>query len=44
MLTKRATLIEKAIVISEEPPEAVPLVSHVFVRENAEAFLRDAVR
>ena len=44
MLTEPATLIEKAIVISEEPPEAVPLVSHVFVRENAEAFLRDAVR
>ena len=44
MLTEPATLIEKAIVISEEPPEAVPLVSHVFARENAEAFLRDAVR
>ena len=37
--------IKKAITFSEEPPEEiVPLVSHIFARENAEAFLRDAVR
>jgi pyrimidine-nucleoside phosphorylase len=37
--------IKKAITFSEEPPEeVVPLVSHIFARENAEAFLRDAVR
>ena len=44
MLTEPASLLKKAIVISEDPPEAVPLVSHVFARENAEAYLRDAVR
>ncbi len=37
--------IKKAITFSEEPPEEqVPLVSHIFTRENAEAYLRDAVR
>jgi pyrimidine-nucleoside phosphorylase len=37
--------IKKAITLSDEPPEEViPLVSHIFARENAEAFLRDAVR
>jgi pyrimidine-nucleoside phosphorylase len=37
--------IKKAITFSEEPlEEIVPLVSHIFSRESAEAFLRDAVR
>jgi pyrimidine-nucleoside phosphorylase len=37
--------IKKAITLSEEPPEnEIPLVSHIFARENAEAFLRDTVR
>jgi len=37
--------MKKAITLSEEPPENdVPLVSHIFARENAEAFLRDTVR
>ncbi len=37
--------IKKAITFSEGPPEEeIPLVSHIFARENAEAFLRDAVR
>ena len=37
--------IKKAITFSEGPPEEeIPLVIHIFARENAEAFLRDAVR
>jgi pyrimidine-nucleoside phosphorylase len=37
--------IKKAITFSEGPPEEeIPLVSHIFARDNAEAFLRDAVR
>ena len=37
--------LKKAITLSEEPLEnEVPLVSHIFARENAEAFLRDTVR
>jgi pyrimidine-nucleoside phosphorylase len=37
--------IKKAITFSDDPPdEVIPLVSHIFARENAEAFLRDAVR
>ncbi|MGB7547404.1 MAG: thymidine phosphorylase [Terracidiphilus sp.] len=44
MLAEPVALIRKAIVLAEDPPELVPLVSHVFVRENAEAYLRDAVR
>jgi len=36
--------IKQAITLSEEPPEAVPLVSHIFTRENAERYLKDAIR
>jgi pyrimidine-nucleoside phosphorylase len=37
--------MKASITFSEQPPEeAIPLVSHIFARENAEAFLRDAVR
>jgi len=37
--------MKKAITLSEESPESeVPLVSHIFAREIAEAFLRDTVR
>jgi len=37
--------IKKAIAFSEEPSaDEIPLVSHIFTRENAEAFLRDTVR
>jgi pyrimidine-nucleoside phosphorylase len=44
-LTEPIARIKKAITFSEEPPEEeIPLVSHIFARENAEAFLRDAVR
>ncbi len=34
----------RAISFSDDEPEKVPLVSHIFARENAEAFLRDTVR
>jgi pyrimidine-nucleoside phosphorylase len=44
MLTEPVELIERAITFSHEAPEKVPLVSHIFARENAEAFLRDTVR
>jgi pyrimidine-nucleoside phosphorylase len=43
-LAEPLELIAKAIVIRETPPEAVPLVSRVFTRESAEAYLMDAVR
>jgi pyrimidine-nucleoside phosphorylase len=44
MLEEPVELIKKAVVIAEEPMEEVPLVSHIFVRENAEAYLKVAVR
>jgi len=45
LLTEPVERIKQAITIEDAPPEdGVPLVSHVFVRENAEAYLRDAVR
>ncbi len=44
-LTEPIARIKKAITFSEGPPEEeIPLVSHIFARDNAEAFLRDAVR
>ncbi len=44
MLAEPVALIQQAIAIRETTPEPVPLVSHVFLRENAETYLRDAVR
>ena len=44
MLAEPVALMKKAIVIRETAPELAPLVSHVFLRENAETYLRDAVR
>jgi pyrimidine-nucleoside phosphorylase len=44
MLTEPIELIQQAIIIAEAPPEPVELVSRIFTRENAEAYLRDAVR
>jgi thymidine phosphorylase len=44
MLAEPLERIKRATTFSEEPPEEVPLVSHIFARENAEAFLKDAVR
>ena len=45
MLVEAMERIQLAVSIAPDPPEEnVPLVSHIFVRENAEAYLRDAVR
>lgn len=44
MLAEPAERIRNGVVFSNEPPEEVPLVSHIFTRENAEKHLRDAVR
>jgi pyrimidine-nucleoside phosphorylase len=45
MLAEPVDRIQRAIKFSHTPPEnGVPLVSHIFVRENAEAFLQDEVR
>ena len=44
-LAEPVVLLKNAIRFSEAPPDAVvPLVSRVFSRESAEAYLRDAVR
>ena len=44
LLTEPTARIKKAITFAEAPSdEVVPLVSHIFARENAEAYLRDAV-
>ena len=44
MLAEPVERIKKAITFSDEPPEEVPLVKHIFARENAEAYLKDAIR
>jgi pyrimidine-nucleoside phosphorylase len=44
MLAEPAALIKKAVVISDREPQPVPLIGGVFTRENAEAYLKDAVR
>jgi thymidine phosphorylase len=44
MLAEPIERIKRAITFSDEAPEEVPLVSHIFARENAEAYLKDAVR
>ena len=45
MLAEPVERIKRAITItSSKPEDDTPLVSHIFVRENAEAYLRDAVR
>lgn len=41
MLAEPVDRIKRAITFSDEPPEEVPLVSHVFARENAERYLQD---
>jgi pyrimidine-nucleoside phosphorylase len=43
-LDEPTAILEQAITLSENPPQAVPLVGRVFTRETAEEFLRDAVR
>jgi pyrimidine-nucleoside phosphorylase len=45
LLAEPISRIKKAITFAEAPKdEVVPLVSHIFIRENAEAYLRNAVR
>ena len=44
MLAEPVELIEKAIMIAETPPVAVPLVSRVFTRATAEAYLNTMAR
>jgi pyrimidine-nucleoside phosphorylase len=44
LLPEPIELLKQAIVIAKEPPAPVELVSRIFTRENAEAYLRNAVR
>ena len=44
MLAEPTELLKQAIRIAQEPPAPVELVGSIFTRENAEAYLRDAVR
>jgi pyrimidine-nucleoside phosphorylase len=44
MLLEPSELLRQAITISATYPEFVPQVSRIFTRENAEEFLRNAVR
>ena len=44
MLSEAMDLLKKAITIEDAAPDAIPMVARVFTRENAEAYLRDAVR
>jgi pyrimidine-nucleoside phosphorylase len=44
LLAEPAAMLRRAITISEDLPDAVPLVSGIFTRESAEKHLRDAVR
>jgi pyrimidine-nucleoside phosphorylase len=44
MLLESSELLRNAITISETYPEFVPQVSRIFTRENAEKYLRNAVR
>jgi pyrimidine-nucleoside phosphorylase len=44
LLAEPESLLKKAIVFSATAPEVVSLISRIFTREEAEAYLRDAVR
>ena len=44
LLTEPIALLKNAIKFSETPPPEVPLVSQIFTRETAEAYLQNAVR
>ena len=44
MLPESIGLLRESITFSLTPPEPVELVTRIFTRENAEAYLRDAVR
>ena len=41
MLAEPLDRVKRAVTLSDEPPEEVPLVSHIFARENAERYLRE---
>lgn len=43
MLAEPVERIKRAITFSSEPPEEVPLVSHIFAKQNAETYLRDTI-
>ncbi len=44
MLAEPAAILKRAITISEIPPDAVKLVSRIFTRETAQAFLESTSR
>jgi pyrimidine-nucleoside phosphorylase len=44
MLAVPAELVRRAVLISKHDPQSVPLIGKVFTLENAQAYLRDAVR
>jgi pyrimidine-nucleoside phosphorylase len=44
MLAVPAELVRRAVSISKKAPQSVPLIGKVFTLENAQAYLRDAVR
>jgi pyrimidine-nucleoside phosphorylase len=44
MLVEPVAIIKRAVTISKTPPEEVALVGRVFTQENAESYLRNAVR
>ena len=44
MLAEPAELFRKAVRIAEEPPQAAPLVSRIFTRDEAEKYLANAIR
>ena len=44
LLAEPTAILRQAIHFSKSPPPEVPLVSRIFTRETAEAYLRDAVR
>jgi thymidine phosphorylase len=43
-LTEPMALVRSAITISGTPPDLAPQVGRIFTRENAESYLKDAVR
>jgi len=44
LLAEPIALLKNAITFSETPPPQLPLVSQIFTRENAEAYLQNVVR
>jgi pyrimidine-nucleoside phosphorylase len=44
LLAESAVILKQAITFSPAPPQAVPLVSRIFTRAEAESHLRDVVR